>query len=76
MGMQEGIQDIVNEAVESETAMLKRRIQNLEAALMDSNDLLVEMINDPTVGGLYRLLADAEDLIGENNAVLDGEFEE
>jgi hypothetical protein len=56
--------------------MLKQRIRHLEAALADSNDLLTEMINDPTVGGLYRLLADAEELIGENNAVLDGEFEE
>ena len=33
MGMQEGIQDIVNEAVEAETAMLRRRILNLELAL-------------------------------------------
>lgn len=55
--------------------MLKQRIRNLEAALANSNDLLTEMINDPTVGGLYRLLADAEELIGENNAVLEGEYE-
>ena len=71
-----GMQDMVDEVVESEVAMLKRRIQNLEAALMDNNDLLTEMINDPTVGGLYRLLADAEELIGENNAVLDGDYED
>lgn len=55
--------------------MLKQRIRNLESALANSNDLLTEMINDPTVGGLYRLLADAEELIGENNAVLEGEYE-
>ena len=35
MGMQEGIQDIVNEAVEAETAMLRRRIRNLELALAE-----------------------------------------
>lgn len=55
--------------------ILKQRIRNLESALANSNDLLTEMINDPTVGGLYRLLADAEELIGENNAVLEGEYE-
>ena len=71
-----GMQDMVNDVIESDVAMLRKRIQNLEAALMDNNDLLTEMINDPTVGGLYRLLADAEELIGENNAVLDGDYED
>ena len=56
--------------------MLKRRIENLEAALSETTELLEDMINDPSVGGLYRLLSDAEELIGENRAVLEGEFEE
>ena len=56
--------------------MLKQRIKILEIALEESTDLLEGMINDPSVGGLYRLLSDAEELIGENRAVLEGEFEE
>jgi len=76
MGMQEGIQDIVNEAIEAETAMLRSRIRNLENALQETNNLLEDMIGDPSVGSLYRLLCDAEELIGENRAVLEGEFED
>jgi hypothetical protein len=56
--------------------MLKRRIQNLEAALSETTDLLEEMISEPTVGRLNILLSDAEEFIGENRAVLKGEFEE
>ena len=56
--------------------MLKRRIENLEAALRETNDLLEDMISEPTVGRLSILLSAAEDLIGENRAVLEGEFEE
>lgn len=56
--------------------MLKRRIENLEAALRETNDLLEEMISEPTVGRLNILLSAAEDLIGENRSVLEGEFEE
>ena len=33
MGLQEGIQDIVNEAVEKETAAMRKRILNLELVL-------------------------------------------
>ena len=56
--------------------MMKRRIQNLEAALSETTDLLEEMISEPTVGRLNILLSDAEEFIGENRAVLEGEFEE
>ena len=56
--------------------MLKRRIQNLEAALRETNDLLEDMISEPTVGRLSILLSDAEEFIGENRAILEGEFEE
>ena len=56
--------------------MLKRRIENLETALRETNDLLEDMISEPTVGRLSILLSAAEDLIGENRAVLEGEFEE
>lgn len=56
--------------------MLKRRIQNLETALSETTDLLEEMISEPTVGRLNILLSDAEEFIGENRAVLEGEFEE
>ena len=56
--------------------MLKRRIENLEAALSETTDLLEEMISEPTVGRLNILLSDAEEFIGENRAVLEGEFED
>jgi len=56
--------------------MLKRRIENLEAALSETTDLLEEMISEPTVGRLNILLSHAEEFIGENRAVLEGEFEE
>ena len=56
--------------------MLKRRIENLEAALRETNDLLEDMISEPTVGRLNILLSDAEEFIGENRAVLEGEYED
>ena len=56
--------------------MLNRRIQNLEAALRETNDLLEDMISEPTVGRFSILLSDAEEFIGENRAVLEGEFED
>lgn len=59
-----------------EIEILKRRIENLEAALRETTDLLEEMISEPTVGRLNILLSDAEEFIGENRAVLEGEFEE
>ena len=64
-----GMQDLVNEAVESETAMLKRRIENLEAALRDSQELLLEMYE---VSGL---LGNVEEQISENASILDGDYE-
>ena len=56
--------------------MLKRRIENLEAALRETNDLLEDMISEPTVGRLNILLSDAEEFIGENRSILEGEFED
>ena len=64
-----GMQDLVNEAVESETAMLKRRIENLEAALRDSQELLLEMYE---VSGL---LGNVEEQISENASILEGDYE-
>lgn len=58
------------------TEMLLARIENLEAALRTSNDLLRNMVDNPSVGSLYRLLGDAEDQVSENESVLEGEFEE
>ena len=63
------MQDLVNEAVESETAMLKRRIENLEAALRDSQELLLEMYE---VSGL---LGNVEEQISENASILEGDYE-
>jgi hypothetical protein len=53
-----------------EIEMLKRRIQNLEAALRDSQDLLLEMYE---VSGL---LGNVEEQISENASILEGEFED
>ena len=64
-----GMQDLVNEVVESEVAMLKRRIENLEAALRDSQELLLEMYE---VSGL---LGNVEEQISENASILDGDYE-
>ena len=64
-----GMQDMVNEVVDSETAMLKRRIQNLENALRDSQKLLLEVYE---VSGV---LEKVEEQISENESVLDGDYE-
>ena len=50
--------------------MLKRRIENLEAALRDSQELLLEMYE---VSGL---LGNVEEQISENASILEGEFED
>ena len=50
--------------------MLKRRIENLEAALRVSQKLLLEVYE---VSGV---LEKVEEQISENNSVLEGEFEE
>ena len=65
-----GMQDLVNEVVDAEVEMLKRRIENLEAALRDSQELLLEMYE---VSGL---LGNVEEQISENASILEGEFEE
>ncbi len=64
-----GMQDLVNEVVDAEVAMLKRRIENLEAALRDSQELLLEMYE---VSGL---LGNVEEQISENASILDGDYE-
>ena len=48
---------------------LKRRIQNLENALRDSQELLLEMYE---VSGL---LGNVEEQISENASILDGDYE-
>ena len=70
-----GIQDMVNEVVDSETAMLKRRIQNLENALRETQELLLDI----TRADLYEiseLMQVAEERAGENESVLEGEYED
>ena len=62
------IQDMV-------TAMLKRRIQNLENALRETQELLLDI----TRADLYEiseLMQVAEERAGENESVLDGEYED
>ena len=52
-----------------EIEMLKRRIQNLENALRDSQELLLEMYE---VSGL---LGNVEEQISENESLLEGDYE-
>jgi hypothetical protein len=70
-----GIQDMVNEVVDSETAMLKRRIQNLENALRDSQELLLD-ITRADMYEISELLQKVDDQTSENESVLEGEYEE
>ena len=67
-----GIQDMVNEVVDSETAMLKRRIQNLENALRETQELLLD-ITRADMYEISELMQVAEERAGENEAVLDGD---
>jgi len=53
-----------------EIEMLKRRIENLEAALRDSQKLLLEVYE------VSEVLEKVEEQISENESVLEGEFEE
>ena len=70
-----GIQDMVNEVVESEVAMLKRRIQNLENALRETQELLLD-ITRADMYEISELMQVAEERAGENEAVLDGDYED
>lgn len=70
-----GIQDMVNEVVDSETAMLKRRIQNLENALRETQELLLD-ITRADMYEISELMQVAEERAGENEAVLDGDYED
>ena len=70
-----GIQDMVNEVVDSETAMLKRRIQNLENALRDSQELLLD-ITRADMYEISELLQKVDDQTSENESVLEGEYED
>ena len=58
------------QVVNAEVETLKRRIQNLENALRDSQELLLEMYE---VSGL---LGNVEEQISENASILEGEFED
>ena len=57
------------QVVNAEVETLKRRIQNLENALRDSQELLLEMYE---VSGL---LGNVEEQISENASILDGDYE-
>lgn len=57
------------QVVNAEVETLKRRIQNLENALRDSQELLLEMYE---VSGL---LGNVEEQISENGSLLDGDYE-
>ena len=57
------------QVVNAEVATLKRRIQNLENALRDSQELLLEMYE---VSGL---LGNVEEQISENGSLLEGDYE-
>lgn len=70
-----GMQDMVNEVVDSETAMLKRRIQNLENALRDSQELLLD-ITRADMYEISELLQKVDDQTSENESVLEGEYED
>jgi hypothetical protein len=62
------IQDMV-------TAMLKRRIQNLENALRDSQELLLD-ITRADMYEISELLQKVDDQTSENESVLEGEYED
>ena len=62
------IQDMV-------TAMLKRRIQNLENALRDSQELLLD-ITRADMYEISELIQKVDDQTSENESVLEGEYED
>lgn len=57
------------QVVNAEVETLKRRIENLEAALRDSQELLLEMYE------FSGLLGNVEEQISENESVLEGDSE-
>ena len=57
------------QVVNAEVETLKRRIENLENALRDSQELLLEMYE---VSGL---LGNVEEQISENGSLLEGDYE-
>ena len=59
-----------------EVEMLQQRIKNLEALLTQATDLLDSMVSSANIHDICDYLADAEELVGESRAVLEGEFEE
>ena len=69
-----GMQDMVNEVVGSETAMLKRRVQNLENALRDSQELLLD-ITRADMYEISELLQKVDEQTSENESVLEGDYE-
>ena len=62
------IQDMV-------TAMLKRRIQNLENALRDSQELLLD-ITRADMYEISELIQKVDDQTSENESVLEREYED
>jgi hypothetical protein len=61
---------------ESKIAMLRERIQHLETALRQTTELLETMVYHPNVHNISSCLDYADDLVEENLAILEGEFED
>ena len=70
-----GMQDMVNEVVDAQVEILKRRIQNLENALRDSQELLLD-ITRADMYEISELMQKADEQTSENESVLEGEYEE
>ena len=60
----------------NEVEMLQQRVKHLEVMLAQTTDLLDDMVRSGNVFDICSWLTDAEELIGESRAVLDGEVEE
>jgi hypothetical protein len=60
----------------NEVEMLQQRIKNLEAMLNQTTNFLDEIVSRGNLYNISSYMYDAEELIGESRAVLEGEFEE
>jgi len=60
----------------NEVEMLQQRVKHLEEMLNQTTNLLDDMVRSANVFDICDYLTDAEELIGESRAVLEGEVEE
>lgn len=60
----------------NEVEMLQQRVKHLEEMLAQTTNLLNDMLRSGNVFDICDYLNDAEELIGESRAVLEGEVEE